>query len=306
GRVVGGEEPREPGRKVGRAEGLPPLGANRGTEPAKLTKLVRGELDWIVMKALEKNRNRRYDTANSFAMDIQRYLADEPVLACPPSAWYRFRKFTRRNKAALVMTACVLAVVVGLAGSIGWGAPGRAVCRTRIAGEISQYLERSESFYRETKLPEAALEAQKAQALVKVGGGSPEMGQRVQGWTADLDMAARLEDIALEWYDHMTPERTDADFTKAFRGYGIDVDILPTGQAAALIGASRIKEDLVNALDVWAARLQCPPWPPNPARLQRLQQIAQSADPDPWRQRLRQAIAAKDLQTLRDIAASAR
>ena len=77
-------------------------------EPNKLSGLVRGELDWIVMKALEKDRNRRYETANGFAIDIQRYLADEPVLACPPSAGYRFRKFARRNKAALAM-ASVLA-----------------------------------------------------------------------------------------------------------------------------------------------------------------------------------------------------
>jgi tetratricopeptide (TPR) repeat protein len=74
-------------------------------EPAKLTKLVRGELDWIVMKALEKDRSRRYETANGFAMDIQRYLADEPVQACPPSAWYRFRKMARRNRAAMTMAA---------------------------------------------------------------------------------------------------------------------------------------------------------------------------------------------------------
>ena len=65
---------------------LPSIAANRGMEPAKLTKLVRGELDWIVMKALEKDRNRRYETANGFATDVQRYLADEPVQACPPSA----------------------------------------------------------------------------------------------------------------------------------------------------------------------------------------------------------------------------
>ena len=77
---------------------MPTLAANRGTEPAKLTRLVRGELDWIVMKALEKDRNRRYETANGFAMDVQRYLADEPVQACPPSARYRLRKFARRNK----------------------------------------------------------------------------------------------------------------------------------------------------------------------------------------------------------------
>ena len=62
---------------------------------------MRGELDWIVMKALEKDRNRRYETANGLAPDMQRYLADEPVQACPPSAWYRFRKFARRNKTGL-------------------------------------------------------------------------------------------------------------------------------------------------------------------------------------------------------------
>ena len=61
---------------------------------------MRGELDWIVMKALEKDRNRRYETANGLAADLRRYLDDEPVQACPPSAWYRFRKFARRNKAA--------------------------------------------------------------------------------------------------------------------------------------------------------------------------------------------------------------
>ena len=117
-RVIREQEPSKPSTKLSTAEGLPTLAANRGTEPAKLTKLVRGELDWIVMKALEKDRNRRYETANGFAMDVQRYLADETVQACPPSVGYRLRKFARRNKAALAMT-CVVAgalvmAVVGL------------------------------------------------------------------------------------------------------------------------------------------------------------------------------------------------
>ena len=73
---------------------------------------MRGELDWIVMKALEKDRNRRYETANGLAADLQRYLDDEPVQACPPSAWYRLRKFARRNKAALVTAALVAAALV--------------------------------------------------------------------------------------------------------------------------------------------------------------------------------------------------
>ena len=82
-------------------------------EPAKLTKLVRGELDWIVMKALEKDRNRRYETANGFAMDVQRYLADETVLACPPSAWYRLRKAVRRNRGPILAAAIVILVLLG-------------------------------------------------------------------------------------------------------------------------------------------------------------------------------------------------
>ena len=86
---------------------LASIAANRGTEPAKLTKLVRGELDWIVMKALEKDRNRRYETANGFALDLLRYLHDEHVLACPPSTAYRLRKFARRNKAALATAGMV-------------------------------------------------------------------------------------------------------------------------------------------------------------------------------------------------------
>src|SRR5438128_585112 len=116
-RVIREDEPSKPSTKLSTADGLPTLAANRGTEPAKLTKLVRGELDWIVMKALEKDRNRRYETANGFAMDVQRYLDDEPVQACPPSAGYRLRKFARRNKVVLAMIALVttlLSLAVGV------------------------------------------------------------------------------------------------------------------------------------------------------------------------------------------------
>src|SRR5262249_35761134 len=123
-RVIREEEPPRPSTRLSSTEELPSISAQRHTEPAKLTKLVRGELDWIVMKALEKDRNRRYETANGFAMDVQRYLADEPVLACPPSPRYRFAKFFRRNKApvaaAAVVTAALLFLVIGLAISNVW------------------------------------------------------------------------------------------------------------------------------------------------------------------------------------------
>src|SRR5262245_17023591 len=120
-RVIREQEPSKPSTKLSSSEALPTLSANRGTEPAKLTRLLRGELDWIVMKALEKDRTRRYETANGFALDVQRYLADEPVQACPPSARYRFRKFARRNKGPVLASSFVfLALVVGVIGTT-WG-----------------------------------------------------------------------------------------------------------------------------------------------------------------------------------------
>src|SRR5206468_8975429 len=120
-RVIREQEPSKPSTKLSTADGLPTLAANRGMEPAKLTRLVRGELDWIVMKALEKDRCRRYETANGFAMDLQRYLADEPVLACPPSARYRLGKFARRNKGPMVAVSIVaLALLSGIIGTT-WG-----------------------------------------------------------------------------------------------------------------------------------------------------------------------------------------
>ena len=84
-RMIKEEEPPKPSTRLTESkESLASLAAQRRTEPARLTKAVRGELDWIVMKCLEKDRTRRYDTANSLARDVERYLHDEPVEACPP------------------------------------------------------------------------------------------------------------------------------------------------------------------------------------------------------------------------------
>jgi serine/threonine protein kinase/tetratricopeptide (TPR) repeat protein len=118
-RIIREEEPPKPSTRIstmGRAATT--ASANRKSESRKLSQLFRGELDWIVMKALEKDRNRRYETASAFAADVQRYLNDEPVQACPPSAWYRFRKFARRNKTVLMtstMVACALVVGTAIA-----------------------------------------------------------------------------------------------------------------------------------------------------------------------------------------------
>jgi serine/threonine protein kinase/Flp pilus assembly protein TadD len=118
-RIIREEEPPKPSTRLSASETLPSVAANRHTDPNKLSRNVSGELDWIVMKCLEKDRNRRYETANGLAREIERYLNDEHVQACPPSAAYRFRKFARRNKAALAATIAAIAVlmilVIGLA-----------------------------------------------------------------------------------------------------------------------------------------------------------------------------------------------
>jgi len=121
-RIIREEEPPKPSTRLSQStESLAEVSAQRQTEPAKLSKLVRGELDWIVMKALEKDRNRRYETAAGLAADVRRYLADEPVQACPPSAGYRLRKFVRRNRGpVLAVSLLILALVGGVVGTT-WG-----------------------------------------------------------------------------------------------------------------------------------------------------------------------------------------
>jgi eukaryotic-like serine/threonine-protein kinase len=111
-RIIQEEEPSKPSTRLSTDEALPSLAASRHIEPKKLMALLRGELDWVVMKCLEKQRERRYETANALARDIQRYLADEMVEARPPSAGYRLRKFVRKHRAALTSAAAIAVLLV--------------------------------------------------------------------------------------------------------------------------------------------------------------------------------------------------
>ena len=117
-RVVREEEPPKPSTKLSTADAVASLSANRSTEPKTLTALLRSELDWIVLKALEKDRTRRYETATAFAADVQRYLAGKAVLAHPPSRGYRMKKFLRKNRGPAVAAGVVaLALLVGMVGT---------------------------------------------------------------------------------------------------------------------------------------------------------------------------------------------
>src|SRR5262249_10457021 len=122
-RFVREEEPPRPSQRVSTlgAEACTTVSHKRGVDGRRLGQLLRGELDWIVMKALEKDRNRRYESASAFAADMQRYLDDEPVLACPPSTAYRVRKFVHRHQGPVLAAGLVLLALAG--GIIGttWG-----------------------------------------------------------------------------------------------------------------------------------------------------------------------------------------
>jgi serine/threonine protein kinase len=113
-RIIREEEPPRPSTRISTlGQAASTLSAQRQSDPKKLSQLLRGELDWVVMKCLEKDRNRRYETASALAADVERYLADEAVQACPPTAGYRLRKFLRRNKGPVLAAAVVVLALMG-------------------------------------------------------------------------------------------------------------------------------------------------------------------------------------------------
>jgi eukaryotic-like serine/threonine-protein kinase len=140
-RLIREEEPPRPSDRLTRSSDLPNIAAARKTEPARLSRLVHGDVDWIVMRCLEKDRTRRYETANGLARDIDRYLHDETVEATPPRASYRLRKFLRRNKGpALTASFVFLVLTMGLAGT-AWGLfmARQQMMRAQAAAREAQY-----------------------------------------------------------------------------------------------------------------------------------------------------------------------
>src|SRR5262249_28416417 len=151
----------------------PKIAAARKTEPARLSKLVRGEIDWIVMKCLEKDRGRRYETASSLARDVERYLCDEAVEACPPGAGYRLRKLARRHYKALTTAALFVAFLVLGAAVCAWmallaSAAEREAAAQRDAAREAQFTadeQRRDALEKETA---ARAEADKAQKVLRL------------------------------------------------------------------------------------------------------------------------------------------
>jgi serine/threonine protein kinase len=211
----------------------------RRSDPRKLSRLFRGELDWIVMKALEKDRNRRYETASSFAADVQRYLADEPVHACPPSAWYKFRKFARRQKRALAMAACVVLAFAGLAAGMGWAVRDQAARHREAESKILEALETAEPLLRESNPGDLGLLSAAQRIEAQLGGGAvgPDVQRRAEQLLRDVRMLADLDEIRLRHAETKNGEMfnvsgAEARYAAAFPEYGIDVLALDEAEAA--------------------------------------------------------------------------
>jgi tetratricopeptide (TPR) repeat protein len=294
-RIIRDEEPPKPSTRLSESkDALPLISAQRQTEPAKLTKLVRGELDWIVMKCLEKDRNRRYETANGVAKDIERYLADETVLACPPSAGYRLKKFARRNRgrltAAAVLSAALLVAVGAAAWSIGWVAHERAERESRLSGQVELILDDVNRLEKDQKWRDAQAALERAEAVLAGGDAKDTIQERVRDSQRDLAFLAELDRIRQE---HATTlngrlnfEGASRHYTRAFREYGIDVDALSAGEAVARLKRKpSLIPPLSASLDDWADASRA--MGKNDLRFKTLVGAARDLDPDPLRDRLR-------------------
>jgi serine/threonine protein kinase len=242
-RLIQEEEAAPPSIRLSRLENLPVIAAARRTEPAKLPKVVRGELDWIVLKTLEKDRGRRYETANGLARDLERYLADEPVEACPPSAGYRLKKFTRKYRKALVTAAAfVVLLLAGIAGlALGLVSVQRAKDRTEVA------------LGRESKARQRA-----QQALDEMS------SQVVEDW---LSKRTHLEPAqlaylqkALAWYEELTrelgdsPEDREAEANAYYRIGSIHLTLGQAAESEQAYGKAITVYAALAAADPGAAR----------------------------------------------------
>ncbi|HZZ82061.1 MAG TPA: protein kinase, partial [Gemmataceae bacterium] len=305
-RIVREEEPPKPSSRLSSSESLPSIAAQRQLEPRKLTSLVSGDLDWIVMRTMEKDRSRRYATAAGLAQDIERYLTNQPVEACPPSAVYRFCKFVRRNRVSLSAGAAIgVSLLVALLG-FGWTLRDRSARQAKVTGQIELILDEVSQLEQARRWREALVSAQKAELLLASGDAAPDVEQRGRNAMANLRLVERLERIRMTsgtaWADGQTSDKdTDRAYAKTLLEAGIDVDGLPAQQVAdQILARPAVGAALIPALDDWvAARGHIG----DESATRRLIDALRLADPDRWRQQMREALARQDWPALQRLAA---
>jgi serine/threonine protein kinase/uncharacterized protein HemY len=301
-RIIREQEPPKPSTRLSTSEELPAIAAKRGMDPRKLSGMVRGELDWIVMKALEKDRNRRYETANGLAMDLQRFLRDEAVLACPPTLSYRLRKFIRRNWQALAMLSVVGAASLVAAGSVGWSARSRALQQTLLQEKIARALQDAEQFCKAGRLPEAVAALNGAEQFSGGTEADETLQRHIRRCRTDLEMAAKLDEIdqrrATDEADAFGTTRAAKELRDLFQEYGLDVEAPEQEAVARRIRGAAISDYLITGLDEWLLTQ----WPNPQPESANLLAILERADRDPWRNQVRAAWGHKDKQAFTRLA----
>jgi tetratricopeptide (TPR) repeat protein/serine/threonine protein kinase len=285
-RLIREEEPPRPSTRLHHSETLGAIAAARKTEPMKLAKLVRGELDWIVIKALEKDRSQRYETANGLARNVEHYLADEPVEVVPPSAGYRLRKLVRRHKQALAATAGALLALMVLASTIVYFLYERQTLRITAEGEqrhaIEAALDKASGLRQKGHWDAARVALEQARDLLGERG-TADLHGRLKQAIDDLELVDRFELIRLRnlVYGQFDNRIIEQDYAAAFRGVDLDADGEDSEAVADCVRNSAVREQLVAALDDWAAVTE------DARRQAWLLEVARRADPDPWRDRFR-------------------
>ena len=276
---------------------------------SKLDPTIPWDLATIVHKAMAREPTERYATAAEMAADLRRFLEDRPIAARRPSLLDRGLKLSRRYRSAVIAGAIglVLALAI-LAASLGWILRDRGARLELTEREVTRAVLEAATFQARAKWPEALEAVKRAEGLLAVGG-SEQLHQRVRERRHDVDMVIRLEEIrqphsvnAIE----RAPEKLgwDAEYSAAFREYGIDVLALDPVGAGVLIRARSIQRELTAGVDHWVE--QCKRHrSSDEARWKRLIAVARAADPDEWRNRLRGALEQGDRATANKLAESA-
>jgi tetratricopeptide (TPR) repeat protein len=316
-RIIRDEEPPRPSTRISTlGAAATTLSGKCQSDPRRLRQLCRGELDWIVMKALEKDRNRRYDSASAFAADVERYLRDEPVQACPPSPWYRCRKFAWRNRTSLTVSVLVTFCIAWLAAGGGWIAWNRGTRQAKAASDLDTALEWGERFQEQGKRAEALAALSQAE-LLATEAGTPLRAERLtvlQGKLAadarDAEFTRRFEHIRLSVQSEVKVlenrfalEAVFPEIAGELRRFGIDMrDMSPMAAAAYLeTRPELVRRTVIAALDEC---LKAAPKDDTQARQWLLDALA-AADRDAWRVQVRQAAASHDWCSLASLAGTA-
>jgi tetratricopeptide (TPR) repeat protein len=318
-RAICEDEPHKPSTRISTlGDTVTRTAERRRADPRRLGSLLRGDVDWIVMKCLEKDRTRRYETANGLAADIRRHLDDEPVTAGAPSAAYRLRKFVKRHRAQ-VIAACAVAVAL-LAGIVGtsWGLVQSSRARSaglqreledqrrttadqarvgRNAEAVAALVDQGESALRGGDAAKARIALDAARKRSTEGGAEKD-AERLVRLGADLDLLTELDAIdqlVFTWADNRFADMTSvsARSREALRRFGVDPASASIEDAVARASASTIRERIVTAMDRLLTR----------GGTDDLRAVLRRLDADPFRDAVRDALVAEDGPKLAELAA---